>query len=43
MCEVLPQNEGFLCDAFGTPITENPLRGKVMRGDLVQRVRGGQS
>ena len=85
MCEVLPQNERFLRDAFGSPITEgscvvdhdrqvgyvrldlgphcrgpnsaywdgwfnvtptrgeNPLRGKVMRGDLVQLVRGGQS
>lgn len=85
MCEVLPENERFLRDAHGSPITEgscvvdpdrqvgyvrldlgpygpgpgsaywdgwfhvtrtraeNPLRGKVMRGDLVQLVRGGRS
>lgn len=85
MCEVLPQNERFLRDAFGAPITEgscvvdhdrqigyvrldlgpycrgpgsaywdgwfnvtasrsdHPLRGKAMRGDLVQLVRGGQA
>jgi hypothetical protein len=85
MCEILPQNERYLRDAFGSPITEgscvvdhdrqvgyvrldlgphgrgpnsagwdgwfsvtatrneNPLGGKVMKGDLVQLLRGGQS
>jgi hypothetical protein len=82
---LLPQNQKYLRDAFGSPITEgscvvdydrqigyvrldlgphcsgpgsaywdgwfnvtatrwgNPLRGKAMRGDLVQLLRGGQS
>lgn len=85
MAEVLPQNERFLRDVFGNPITEgscvvdhdrqvgyvrldlgphvrgpesaywdgwfnvtatrseNPLRGKAMRGDLVQHLSGGRS
>ena len=85
MSGVLPQNEKYLRDAFGSPITEgscvvdhdrqvgyvrleagpncsgpdsaiwdgwfnvtttrggNPLRGKAMKGDLVQILRGGAS
>jgi len=85
MYAVLPQNEKYLRDAFGSPITEgscvvdhdrqvgyvrldlgphgsgpasaywdgwfnvtptrcgNPLRGKVMKGELVQLLHGGRS
>ena len=85
MTSVIPENERFLRDAFGSPITDgacvidhdrqvgyvrlepvphcigpdsaywdgwfnvtatrdgSPLRGKVMKGDLVQLLRGGQA